>query len=174
MSVIPNIPLNRRYSFQPYLPKQSMDGSRTYSEPSTDSGRHPSNPIEDSPTASKRKSLSKESSSNHWLQITFSVPWIVRNVSGSQDAINIAVSEVGKRVSTTNDRTRNIDIAVQTIGCSGCDESSEAILLVSETALVGLLVRVETQGPDFETAENVARQEIGPHLPNTPLSTISR
>jgi len=151
-----------------------MHGRRTDSEPSTEINHHSSKPNEDDLGASEETSLNRESPPTRWFHIAFSVPWIVRNVSGSQDAINIAVSEVGKRVSEANGRTRNIDIAVQTIGCSGCDESNEAILLVSETALVGLLVRVETQGPDFETAENVARQEIGPHLPNTPLSTISR
>lgn len=150
-----------------------MHGRRTDSEPSTDPDHHTSNPNVNNFSSSEENSLNRELPATGWFQITFSIPWIVRNVSGGQDAINIAVSEVGKRVSTTNDRTRNIDIAVQTIRCSGCEEANEAILLVSETALVGLLVRVEAQGPDIESAENVARQEIGPHLPNTPLTTVS-
>jgi hypothetical protein len=31
-------------------------------------------------------------------QVSLSVPWIVRSAPAAQDAINIAVSEVGKRV----------------------------------------------------------------------------
>ena len=33
-------------------------------------------------------------------RVTLSIPWLVRGVDSIQDAVNIAVSEVGRRVAT--------------------------------------------------------------------------
>lgn len=97
---------------------------------------------------------------------------VVRGAETGQDAINIAVSEVGKRVASTGEQTRNVDISVQRVGCNSCGVGSDALLLVSETALVGLFLEVEVDAEDSETAEKVARREVGPHLHNTPLTSV--
>ncbi len=102
--------------------------------------------------------------------VVFSLGWVVRGAETGQDAINIAVSEVGKRVSSTGGQIRSVDINVQQIGCNSCGIGSDALLLVSETALIGLFLEVDAEDP--ETAEKVARREIGPHLHNTPLSSV--
>lgn len=104
--------------------------------------------------------------------VVFSIGWVVRGAETGQDAINIAVSEVGKRVSSTGERTRNVDISVQRIECNSCGTGAEALLLVSETALVGLFLEVEVNAEDPDTAERIARREVGPHLHNTPLTLV--
>jgi uncharacterized protein (UPF0212 family) len=104
--------------------------------------------------------------------VTFSLPWIVRGADTGQDAINIAVSEVGKRISAASDRTRNCNIEVQSLGCNECNSRTEALLLVSKTALVGLFVTLEVQAKSAEEAEQRARREIGPHLEDTPLTSV--
>lgn len=105
--------------------------------------------------------------------VVFSVPWTVRGAETGQDAINIAVSEVGKRVSSAGECARNVDISVQKLGCKQCETETDALLLVSETALVGLLLEVEVNAPDSKTAETVARRAIGPHLHDTPLTSVN-
>ena len=107
-----------------------------------------------------------------WYIVTFSVPWIVRGAETGQDAINIAVSEVGKRITSASDRTRNCNINVQSLGCNGCNSRTDALLLVSKTALVGLLLTLEVQAESGEEAERLARREIGPHLEDTPLTSV--
>ena len=109
---------------------------------------------------------------NEWQSVTFSVPWIVRGADTGQDAINIAVSEVGKRISAASDRTRNRNIEVQSLGCNDCNSRTEALLLVSKTALVGLFVTLDVQAKSAEEAERRARREIGPHLEDTPLTSV--
>jgi len=104
--------------------------------------------------------------------ISFSVPWIVRGAETGQDAINIVVSEVGKRITSASDRTKNCDINVQSVGCNNCNSQTDALLLVSKTALVGLLVTLEVQAESAEEAERIARREIGPHLEDTPLTSV--
>ena len=104
--------------------------------------------------------------------VVFSVGWVVRGVETGQDAINIAVSEVGKLVSSTGERTRSVDISVQRIECNSCGTGAEALLLVSETALVGLFLEVEVNAEDPDTAERIARREVGPHLHNIPLTSV--
>lgn len=104
--------------------------------------------------------------------VIYSVPWIVHGAETGQDAINIAISEVGKLVSSVGFRTLNVNISVQRIGCNNCNTGTDALLIVSETALVGLLLEVEVAASGPETAEKVARREIGPHLHNTKLTAV--
>jgi uncharacterized protein (UPF0212 family) len=105
--------------------------------------------------------------------IVFSIGWVVRGAKTGQEAINIAVSEVGKRVELSGDQVRTVDISVQRIECGRCRISSDALLLVSETALVGLLLQTEVDATDSETAEKIARREVGSHLHSTRLITVS-
>jgi hypothetical protein len=109
-----------------------------------------------------------------WYEVSFSLPWIVKQVESGQDAINIAVSEVGKRVTPASPPIRNIDISVQEIRCGDCESTTDALLLVSKTALVGLLLTMEVQGATPEKAERIARKEIGTRLEEIPLTTVSR
>ena len=104
--------------------------------------------------------------------MTFSLPWIVQGADTPQDAIDIAVSEVGKRIENADGKTRNADLSVQQLHCSECGAPTEALLLVAGTALVGLLLTLEVRAASPDTAELVARREIGPHLPDTPLTTV--
>jgi uncharacterized protein (UPF0212 family) len=104
--------------------------------------------------------------------VIYSVPWIVHGAETGQDAINIAISEVGKLVSSVGFRTLNVNISVQRIGCNHCSTGTDALLIVSETALVGLLLEVEVAASGPEAAEKVARREIGPHLHNTKLTSV--
>lgn len=104
--------------------------------------------------------------------VVLSFGWVVRGAETGQDAINIAVSEVGRRVGTPGERTRSVDISVQRIGCHSCGTGSEALLLVSETALVGLFLEVVVDAENPDTAEKIARREVGPHLDNTPLASV--
>lgn len=122
--------------------------------------------------ASEASSPSSEAESNGWYRVTFSIPWIVRWAESGQDAINVAVSEVGKRVTPTSDLIRNVDISVQDINCANCGTSSDAVQLVTDTALVGLVLTVEAHAIHREKTEAVARREIGPHLPDISLTTI--
>jgi uncharacterized protein (UPF0212 family) len=122
--------------------------------------------------ASEMSSPSSESESSGWYRVTFSIPWIVRWAESGQDAINVAVSEVGKRVTPTSDLIRNVDISVQEINCANCGTSNDAVQLVTDTALVGLVLTVEAHAIHREKAEAVARREVGPHLPDISLTTI--
>jgi len=112
-----------------------------------------------------------ESSPGEWYSVVFSLPWIVRGAKTGQDAINIAVSEVGGRITSCGSRIRNADISIQQLDCNDCGTRTDALLVVSETALVGLRLEIEVQSNSLEGAEKTARHEIGPYLDDTPLTT---
>jgi uncharacterized protein (UPF0212 family) len=78
----------------------------------------------------------------NWYEVTYSVPWIVHNVATAQDAINIAVSQLGKAVAKPSGSVRNADISVQTVSCRGCTTEMDVATVVSSQALVGLLLTV--------------------------------
>jgi uncharacterized protein (UPF0212 family) len=108
----------------------------------------------------------------NWYEVTYSVPWIVHNVATAQDAINIAVSQLGKAVANVSGPVRNADISVQTARCRGCTTGMDVATVVSGQALVGLLLTVEVRAPSPEESDIVGRREIGPHVPDTPLSLV--
>lgn len=123
-------------------------------------------------SSSDTTGTSSTTNTHDWFEIVFSLPWIVKQVESGQDAINIAVSEVGKRVSSAGDSIRNVEISVQRIFCGECGTENDALLIVSGTAIVGLTLRVEAKGKDRRSAEMDARRKIGPFLPDTPLQTL--
>lgn len=106
-------------------------------------------------------------------RVTLSIPWLVRGVDSVQDAVNIAVSEVGRRVATaeTTDVSTG-EITVQTLSCTNCGATTEAALVVAETALVGLALEctVAAQSPD--DAESTVRRELGSEFEDVPLVPI--
>lgn len=107
-----------------------------------------------------------------WYEVSYSIPYIAQSVNTSQDAINIAVSELGKRVAKTSPTIRNADISVQTLDCASCGTETEAVLVVSGSALVGLLLTVEVQARSLDESGRVGLHELGPHLPDTPLKLV--
>lgn len=105
-----------------------------------------------------------------WYEVTLSVPWIVKGVDGPQDAINIAVAEVGDRTQEA-DHTRYVNLDIQTVGCVGqsCDATTDAVLLVADMALVGLRIEAVVRAKSPDHSEQVACRELGKHLGDMPL-----
>lgn len=111
------------------------------------------------------------SKAGDWYAVTLSVPWVVKGVTHPQDAINIAVSEVGRR--TDNTKTRNRNIAVQTLACPNCDGQTEAVLMTADMAMVGLMMNVEVSANSPDHSKQVAKREIGQCLEGIPLAATS-
>jgi uncharacterized protein (UPF0212 family) len=107
-----------------------------------------------------------------WHEVTFSIPWIVHGVATAQDAINIAVAELGKRVAQAGGAIRNADISVQTVPCGDCGNEMDVSVVVSGEALVGLLLTVEVQASCPEESGIIGQRELGPHVPDTPLRLV--
>jgi hypothetical protein len=108
----------------------------------------------------------------HWYEVTYSVPWIVHNVPTAQDAINIAVSQLGKAIANVSGSVRNAGISVQTVRCRGCNTEMDVATVVSGQALVGLLLTVEVWAKSPDESGIVGRRKIGPHIPDTPLGLV--
>ena len=109
-------------------------------------------------------------------RVVLSIPWIVKGVQGTQDAINVAVSEVGARISAANAAAvSGCNITVQTVGCPACGTRREAVLVVEEIALVGLTLRCTVTAASADAAARAARRELGTEfegVPLVPLDTI--
>ena len=128
--------------------------------------------MEPRPQGSPTDGAGPSSRDGDWFRITFSVPWLVRGAKQPQDAINITISEVGKQLAAVDDPIRDTDITIQQVTCTECGASTEGLLLVSETALVGILLTVTLRAEAAAEAEALARRAIGSHLPDTPLTTV--
>ena len=110
-------------------------------------------------------------SEQYW--VTLSVPWLVRGAHAVQDAINIAVSEVGTRVSEADTtHVDHCDISIQTLSCTTCGTPMEAVLVVAETALVGLTLECTVTARSTEDAEQTSRRELGTAFDGTPLAPV--
>lgn len=107
-------------------------------------------------------------SEQYW--VTLSVPWLVRGAHAIEDAINIAVSEAGKRVSEADaPHIHHCDISIQTLSCTSCGTSMEAVLVVAETALVGLTFVCNVTALSPEDAKQTTQRELGTAFDGTPL-----
>lgn len=108
-----------------------------------------------------------------WYLVKLSVPWVVNGVDGVQDAINIAISEVGRRIEDAS-HTRGVDLDVQMVSCPNqtCGTVTEAVLLVAEKALVGLRVEANVRAKDPDHSRQVACRELGKHLEDAPLEPV--
>ncbi|MFC7174894.1 DUF555 domain-containing protein [Haloplanus litoreus] len=110
-------------------------------------------------------------SEQYW--VTLSVPWLVRGAQAVQDAINIAVSEVGTRVSEADStHVDHCDISIQTLSCPTCGTPIEAVLVVAETALVGPTLECTVTARSSEDAEQTTRRELGTAFDGTPLVPV--
>jgi len=105
-----------------------------------------------------------------WFEVQISVPWVVAGTTGVQDAINIAVSEVGKRVNKTS--ARNSEIVVQDVACPSCGYEYEAALSTTDFALVVLTVIAEFPADSAEESSRVAKRELGVRMKDIPLTVL--
>lgn len=96
--------------------------------------------------------------------------WIVKRVDSVEDAINIAIAEAGKKLAPDLSFVR---IDVGSVECPKCGEQFKSALLVSRTALVGLVFEMKVfNAQSKEHAMRIARSELGKRMPNIPLEVL--
>lgn len=101
--------------------------------------------------------------------VTLHGAWIVKNARSVEDAMNIAVAEAGKALSTLS----FVDVNVGDVECPKCNEALKSVFLVARTALVGLIFDFKVfNAENEEHAARIARYEIGKRLKNVPLDVI--
>jgi len=115
-------------------------------------------------------SANKTSDDEQWYEIQLSVPWVVAGAKSVQDAISIAVAEVGKRTKST--KARSSEILVQDVVCPSCGYEMEAALCTSDFAMVVLTVIVEMSAESHEESERVAKRELGVRMKDIPLTVL--
>ena len=95
--------------------------------------------------------------------------WPVRDVEDVDQAIAVAVSEAGRRLNEANKDRVEVDVGRKP--CPTCGEPFDAALHVANTAMIGLVLRIDVFGVDNgEHATRVAKSEIGGALRDVPLS----
>lgn len=105
-----------------------------------------------------------------WYQVRLTIPWTVAGAPGPQDAINISVAEVGRRIAAS--AARSSDIAVQDVACPSCGHEMEAALCAPNYALVVLDVVIEIAARSTEHSQQVAKRELGQRMESIPLTVI--
>lgn len=97
--------------------------------------------------------------------------WTVRDVKTAEDAIGIAVSEAGKRLSPS---AKFVDVEVLSMPCPYCFDDINSALVVAGHGLVGLLLEMKVFNAENENhAERIAKSVIGKALRDIPLATNS-
>ncbi len=96
--------------------------------------------------------------------------WIVKKARSVEDAINIAIAEAGKKL---NPDLGFVKVDVGSVECPKCGEAFKSALLISKTALVGLVFEMKVfNAKSEEHAVRIARSEIGKRMPNIPLEVL--
>jgi len=102
--------------------------------------------------------------------VTLEAAWLVKNVESVEDAMNIAISEVGKML---NPDLNFVEIEVGTTSCPACGEAFDSVFMAAGTALVGILLEMKVYDAENEEhGARIAKSTIGKALANTPLNVV--
>ena len=102
--------------------------------------------------------------------ITLEAAWLVKSVESVEDAMNIAISEVGKML---NPDLNFVEIEVGTTRCPACGEAFDSVFMAAGTALVGILLEMKVYDAENEEhGARIAKSTIGKALINTPLDVV--
>ncbi len=103
--------------------------------------------------------------------ITLQAPYIVKNVEDAEDAISVAISNIGKQLNKNNMDYVDVDVGL-TI-CPKCGEPMDCVLVVARTALVGLLLSMKVfNAENPEHAIRIAKSSLGKVLKDIPLDIV--
>jgi uncharacterized protein (UPF0212 family) len=103
--------------------------------------------------------------------VTLQAPYIVRNVEDVEDAIGVAVSNIGKTLNKKNMDYVDIDVGL-TI-CPKCGEPIDCVLVVARTAIVGILLSMKVFNAESpEHAVRIAKSSLGKALKDIPLEVV--
>lgn len=96
--------------------------------------------------------------------------WVVKRVKSVEDAINIAIAEAGKKLAPDLSFVR---IDVGSVECPKCREHFKSALIVSKTALVGLVFEMKVfNAQSKEHAVRIAKSGLRKRMPNIPLEVV--
>jgi len=102
--------------------------------------------------------------------VTLEAAWLVKSVESVEDAMNIAISEVGKLL---NPDLNFVEIEVGTTSCPACGEAFDSVFMAAGTALVGILLEMKVYDAESEEhAARIAKSTIGKVLRNTALNVV--
>ncbi|MFC7029353.1 DUF555 domain-containing protein [Halomicroarcula sp. GCM10025710] len=105
-----------------------------------------------------------------WYQVRLTLPWVVPGAPGVQDAINIAVAEVGRRADAS--AVHSADISVQDVACPSCGWEMEAVLCTHGYAMVVLDITVEIEASSVDESTTLVKRELGSRMKDIPLTVL--
>lgn len=95
----------------------------------------------------------------------------VRDVGTAEDAVNVAVSESGKRL--TEAGLDYVDVDAGMTMCPSCGEPFESAFVAASTGLVGLVFELKVfNASSEEHAGKIAKSTVGRALRGVPLEVI--
>ncbi|MFH1322905.1 MAG: DUF555 domain-containing protein [Methanobacteriota archaeon] len=102
--------------------------------------------------------------------VTLEAAWLVKSVDSVEDAMNIAISEVGKKL---NPDLNFVEIEVGSTNCPACGEAFDSVFMAAGYALVGILLEMKVYDAESEEhAARIAKSTIGKALKDTPLDVV--
>ncbi|MCK5659758.1 MAG: DUF555 domain-containing protein [Methanosarcinales archaeon] len=103
-------------------------------------------------------------------EVALEAAWLVKDVQTAEDAIGVAISEVGKHL---NPDLKYVEVDVGSTGCPACGEMMDSVFITANTALVGLMLEMKVFDAESEEhASRIAKSVIGKVLKNIPLNVL--
>ncbi|MHC1604542.1 MAG: DUF555 domain-containing protein [Candidatus Methanofastidiosia archaeon] len=103
--------------------------------------------------------------------IILEAPIVIKDVGTNDDAANIAISEVGRKLKKANLEYVKIEIGASQ--CPKCNDLFNSAFVVSRIGLVGVYLTMKIfNAENTKHAENIAKSAIGRALKDVPLKTF--
>ncbi|MBP2143039.1 uncharacterized protein (UPF0212 family) [Methanococcus voltae] len=97
--------------------------------------------------------------------------YVAKNVEDAEDAIGIAISQIGKALN--KGKLDYVDIELGLTLCPECSEPVDCVLVVARTAIVGIILSMRVFNAESpEHALRIAKASIGKALKDIPLEEI--
>ncbi len=103
--------------------------------------------------------------------VTLQAPYIVKNIEDVEDAIGVAISQIGKLLNKKG--MEYVDVEIGLTICPKCGEPIDCVLVVARTAIVGLLLSMKIFNAESEEhAVRIAKSSMGKVLQDIPLEIV--
>lgn len=103
--------------------------------------------------------------------VALEAAWLVRDVDSVEDAVSIAVSEVGKKL--TDAGLDYVEIQSGVTVCPACKTGFESAFVAADTGLVGVVLELKVYNAEGEEhAERIAKSTVGRALSGVSLEVL--
>lgn len=104
-------------------------------------------------------------------RVALEAAWLVKDVETVEDAVNIAISELGNKLADAG--IDYVEVQTGMTMCPACQSTFESAFVAADTGLVGVILELKVFNAESEEhAERIAKSTVGRALSGVSLKAV--